>query len=100
MRPALRTLITAREHMTDDRTACVNALTALVCVVELGIDARKRLTGQQIREIAAWRARSREIAGDLATARARAEAVRLAKRVEALDSELAANHANMKALIE
>lgn len=100
MRAALRTLITAREHMTDDRTACVNALTALVRVVDLGIDARKPLTGQQIREVAAWRARIREIADDVATATARAEAVRLAKRVESLDSELAVNHANMKALIE
>lgn len=99
IRAALRTLITAREHMTNDRTACVNALIALLRVVELGIDARKPLTGQQIREVAAWRARNRERADDVATATARTEAVRLAKRVESLDSELAANHANMKALI-
>lgn len=100
IRAALRTLITAREHMTDDRTACVNALIALLRAVDLGIDARKPLTGQQIREVAAWRARSRERADDVATATARTEAVRLAKRVESLDSELAANHANMKTLIE
>lgn len=62
VRAALRTLITSREHMTDDRTACVNALTALLRVVDLGIDARKPLTGQQIREVAAWRTRSREVA--------------------------------------
>ncbi|WP_121259009.1 IS110 family transposase [Nocardioides ferulae] len=100
VRAALRTLITAREHMTDDRTACVNGLTALLRVADLGVDARKPLTGQQIREVAAWRARSREIAEDVATATARAEAVRLAKRVETLDSELTMNHATLKALIE
>lgn len=100
IRAALRTLITAREHMSDDRTACVNALTALLRAVDLGIDARKPLTGQQIREVAAWRPRSREVTSDLAIATARAEAVRLAKRVEALDSELAANHTSLKALIE
>lgn len=100
VRAALRTLITAREHMTDDRTACVNALTAMLRIVDLGIDARKPLTAAQIREVAAWRPRSRELADDVAAATARSEAVRLAKRVEALDSDLAANHSTTKELIE
>ncbi|MFC5264312.1 IS110 family transposase [Kribbella qitaiheensis] len=100
IRAALRVLVTAREHMTDERTACVNALTALLRVVDLGIDARKPLTGKQIGQAAAWRTRTDELARDIATATARAEAVRLAKRIHALDDELAANKTQMKALIE
>lgn len=53
-------------------------------VVDLGIDARRPLTQAQIDVIAAWRARD-EV---LATATARGEATRLAKRVAALDKEL------------
>jgi transposase len=57
------------------------------CFADLGIDARRPLTAGQITAIAAWRARDE----DLATAVARKEAVRLAKRVVAADRELAAN---------
>jgi len=94
-RAALRVLITAREHMTTERTAAVNALTALVRVAALGIDARKPLTASQIREAARWRTR----AEDIATSTARAEAVRLAKRVADLDEQLTANQAQMIDLI-
>ncbi len=87
VRAALRILVTAREHMTTERTATINALTAVLRVVDLGIDARKPLTAKQVREVARWRSR----AEDLATATARAEAVRLAKRVADLDGELTAN---------
>jgi len=100
VRAALRVLVTAREHMTDERTACVNALTALLRVVDLGIDARKPPTGKQVGQVAAWRTRTDELARDIATATARAEAVRLAKRIHALDDELAANKTQMKALID
>lgn len=95
VRPALRILVTAREHMTTERTATINALTALLRVVDLGIDARKPLTAKQIREVARWRSR----AEDLATATARAEAVRLAKRVAELDGELTANQTQLTDLI-
>ncbi|BCW45065.1 hypothetical protein StoSoilB5_22490 [Arthrobacter sp. StoSoilB5] len=37
--------------MTTDRTRAVNALTALARVNELGLDARKKLTGPQIAEV-------------------------------------------------
>jgi transposase len=94
-RAALRILLTAREHMTTERTATINALTALLRVVDLDIDARKPLTARQIGEIARWRTRSE----DLATATARAETVRLAKRVADLDKELAVNQAQMTDLI-
>ncbi|MFT4084267.1 MAG: IS110 family transposase [Nocardioides sp.] len=95
IRAALRTLVTAREHMTTERTATVNALTALLRATALSIDARKPLTTSQIGEVARWRTRSE----DLAILTARAEAVRLAKRVIALNDELAVNHAQMASLI-
>ena len=53
-------------------------------MVDLGIDARRPLTATQIVTIAAWRTRDE----NLATATARGEATRLAKRVAALDTEL------------
>lgn len=96
VRAALRVLVTAREHMTAERTATVNALTALLRVVELGVDARKPLKAKQVSEVTRWRTR----AEDLATATARAEAVRLAKRVVDLDAEIAANQAQMTELIK
>ncbi len=95
VRAALRILLTAREHMTTERTATINALTALLRVVDLGIDARKPLTARQISEVARWRTRVE----DLAVAVARAEAVRLAKRIADLDAELTANQAQMTRLI-
>jgi transposase len=95
IRAALRVLVTAREHMTTERTATVNALTALLRVAALGVDARKSLAASQISEIARWRSRTE----DIATIAARAEAVRLAKRVVALSEELTANHAQMIDLI-
>lgn len=42
---ALRILSNARRTMARERTAAINALTALLRVVDLGMDARKPLTG-------------------------------------------------------
>jgi transposase len=95
VRAALRILVTAREHMTTERTATINALTALVRVVDLGVDARGPLTAAQVSQIVHWRAR----AEDLATGTARAEAVRLAKRVSDLDADLRANQNQLAGLI-
>lgn len=95
IRAALRILVTAREHMTTERTATVNALTALLRVANLGVDARRPLTVSQIGEVARWRTRVE----DLATITARAEAVRLAKRVVDLNEQLATNHTQMIDLI-
>jgi transposase len=95
VRAALRVLVTARGHMTTERTATVNALTALLRVADLGVDARKALTTKQIGEITRWRSRTE----DVATITARAEAVRLAKRVVDLNEELTANQAQMIDLI-
>jgi transposase len=94
-RAAVRVLITSREHMSSERTAAINALTALLRVTDLGIDARRALTATQIAAIASWRSR-RE---DLATAVAREEAVRLAQRVSALDEQLKINTKRITELI-
>ena len=81
IRTALQILATARDSMTAERTRCVNALTALLRLFDLGIDARKPLTGNQIQTVSRWRTRNED---SLATATGRAEAVRLAARVLAL----------------
>lgn len=52
IRAALRILVTAREHLTSERTAIINGLTALLRVVDLGIDARRPLTVKQVSEVA------------------------------------------------
>lgn len=95
-RVAMRVLVVAREQMTCERTRTINALTALVRTVELGVDARKSLTYSQLKEIAAWRARCE----DATTATCRAEAVRLAKRIRALDAELVDNRKSLDALVK
>ena len=84
VRAAVKVLLASRDHMSTERTATINALTALLRVVDLGIDARRPLTQAQIDATAAWRARDEA----LATATARGEATRLGKRVAALDKEL------------
>ena len=95
VRAALRVLVTAREHMATERTRAINALVALVRAAVLDIDARRPLSNRQMAEIARWRTRDE----DLATATARAEAVRLATRVVDLDDELAANQRHMTDLV-
>lgn len=95
IRSALRVLVAAREQMTVERTAKVNALTALLRTVDLGVDARKSLGGTRIAEIARWRAREE----DLASAAARTEAIRLGKRVIALDAELNDNQSHITELV-
>lgn len=95
VRAALRVLVAAREQMTLERTAKVNALTALVRIVDLGLDARRPLSGTQITEIARWRAREE----DIATATARTEAVRQAKRITALQAELKENQGRITELV-
>lgn len=84
IRAAVKVLLASRDHMSTERTATINALTALLRVMDLGIDARHPLTATQIVTIAAWRTRDE----DLATATARGEATRLAKRVTERDTEL------------
>ena len=96
IRAALRILAAARDAMTGERTRAVNALTALVRVHELGLDARKALSGAQIAEVSRWRARDEELALSVA----RAKAVRLAKRAGELDKELASNNQQITELVK
>ena len=95
VRAALRVLMTARDMMTTERTSAVNALTALVRSVPLGVDARKALSATQIEEITRWRGRTE----DISTAIARTEAIRLAKRITSLNEELRHNTATTTTLI-
>lgn len=78
VRSALRVLLAARRSMDTQRTAMRNTLTALLRVIDLGVDARKPLTDQQVSLIASWRSRASD---DIEQATARAEAVRLARDV-------------------
>jgi transposase len=94
-RVAMRVLVVAREQMTGERTRAVNALTALLRTIDLGIDAREPLTAGQISTIAAWRERNE----DATTATCRHEATRLARRIRALGSDLAGNRADITELI-
>lgn len=96
VRAGLRVLVAARDHMSAERTATVNALIALLRVVDLGLDARKPVTGTQIATVARWRTRDE----DLGTTTARVEAIRLAKRVVELDEQVTANSTRMTELVQ
>lgn len=92
---ALRVLTVARRSMARERTAAINALTALLRVVDLGMDARKPLTVTQINAIAGWRER----AEDFGVQTCRREATRLAKQVLTLQDQMAKNHAELEILV-
>ncbi|MCX0271548.1 IS110 family transposase [Nocardia zapadnayensis] len=96
-RVAMRVLVIGREQMTRERTRTINALTALVRTIELGVDARKPLTSKQIQVVAAWRTRPSD---EVTTRTCRAEAVRLATRIRALDIELRDNRKALDMLVE
>lgn len=93
---ALQVLTVSRDLLNADRLRYINALTAVVRAHDLGVDARQALTPGQIITIARWRGRE-EPAG---RATARAESVRLARRVLALAEELAANRAKITELVQ
>lgn len=94
-RQALRVVLTAREDMTKERTQKVNALTALIRVNGLGMDARRPLTAAQITEVSRWRTREESLPAQVA----RGEAVRLASRIQHLDVELATNMKTLTDLV-
>lgn len=93
----LQILLTARDSMTSERTRAVNALNALLRTHALGIDARRKVNRPAIRTIAAWRPRKSDT---LALATARAEAIRLAARILALDTEVDANEHVLLELVQ
>ena len=94
-RVVLRVLSVAREEMVAERTRAINALTALLRTVDLGIDTRKALPHSVFKVIAGWRER-RE---DTVIATCRQEAIRLAKRIVALDAELVDNRKALDAAV-
>lgn len=94
-RAAAQILLTARDGLTGERTRAVNALNATLRIYDLGIDVRRSLGARKISEVARWRARDEH----LAAATARWEAIRLAKRILALDDEIAANTSKLAELI-
>lgn len=96
-RAAAQILLTARDELTGERTRAVNALTALVRIADLGVDARHPLGASKIGEISRWRPREEDL---VAAATARTEAVRLAKRIHALDAELTANMKRVAELVD
>ena len=85
-RVALRVLVVAREQMTAERTRVINALTALLRTVDLGSMSVK--PGAQPVQGHRFRRGRQE---DPVAATCRQEAVRMAKRIVALDGELADN---------
>jgi hypothetical protein len=74
----------------------VNALIALLRAHDLGIDARKPLVPAQIATITIWRERQEQIELSIA----REEAVRLARRVLEVTTQLTANQKRMTELIQ
>jgi transposase len=92
----LQVLLTARNSMTSERTRAVNALNALLRVHDLGIDARRKVNRPTIRTIAAWRTRKSDT---LLAATSRAEAIRLATRILAIDTEADDNERSLLEVI-
>jgi hypothetical protein len=66
----------ARHSIDTQRTADRNALTALLRIIDLGLDVRSPLTNAQVDAIAAWRERPSD---DTATAVARSKVRRRAR---------------------
>ena len=96
VRQSVRILVTARDSMSKDRTRSINALTALARTNELGLDARRKLTGTQITTVSRWRARQEELSLSIA----RAEAIRLATHILDLEAQLTANEKQLDELIK
>lgn len=95
LQTALKVLTVAREQMNADRLRSINALTALLRGHDLGIDARKALTGVQIATVGAWRRRDEP----LGLTTARADAVRHARHIFDLDDDLKANREQLTTLV-
>jgi hypothetical protein len=95
LQEALKVLLAARDRMAGESTRSVNALTALLRGVDLGLDARRKLTATQIGQVARWRHRTESPAAAVA----RVEAVRLATRIIQLRAELAANKTQLRQIV-
>lgn len=96
-RNALRILLDARRMMERQRSADRLALTSIIRTTELGVDAREALSDAQIRNISAWRAKSRDSRADQV---AREEARRLARAVIVFNTEMEANRTQLSDIVE
>lgn len=96
IRAATQILLTARDGFAGERTRAVNALTALLRITDLGVDARRPLGTRKIAEAARWRTREEP----LAATTARTEAIRLAKRILELDETLGQNMTRISDLVQ
>lgn len=92
---ALQILTTSRDQLTTERAAVINRLTALLRSHDLGEDARTKLKISQIRRIAGWRARNESLVARIA----RTEAVRLARKIGNLDTEIKASEQQIRELV-
>lgn len=95
IRQALRVLTDARQAMNTERTRAINQLTALARTTNLGIDARKALTKPQIRSIATWHTPTRWDPNSYP----RREAIRLARHIRTINTELADNQTRLEKLL-
>lgn len=92
---ALHILTTSRDQLTTERTATINQLTALLRTHDLGEDARTKLTRSHIQRIAAWRTRQES----LLARTARTEAIRLARKISDLDTQITTNQTHIHDLV-
>ncbi|MBL0887435.1 IS110 family transposase [Myceligenerans indicum] len=92
---ALQVLTTARDRLTTERTAQVNALTGLLRTHDLGLDAGSSLSAAQIRVVKNWRTRTESLDQRVA----RAESIRLAARIADLDEQLNDNEKTLRDLV-
>ena len=95
IRDCLRVLVNARDMMNTERTQTINALTALVRTIDLGIDARSALSASQITMIAQWRTRGEPLDKHIA----RTEATRLATRIQGLTTDLKTNETHIRSCV-
>jgi len=96
LRQALQILLTSRALIDQQRTANKNALTALLRVIDLDIDARKPLTDRQVATVAAWRTTDDTAAITIA----RAESKRLAIAVITATGLMESNRSQLAQLAE
>lgn len=96
IRAVFRVLTAVREQMTLRRTSKINALTTRLRIVALGVDACKSLTEAQVDRVSSWGDRNVKIDRVIA----RAEAVRLAKRMQVLNGEIKDSQERVTELFE
>jgi transposase len=92
---AMTVLLAARERDNRTRTANINALTALLRTCDLGIDARRALSKEQIKQISKWDTSGPADPDQIL----RAQAQTLAKDICDLDERLWDNLAQLRALV-